>query len=246
MRLLIPSIFFLVFNHALNAAEVTSDWQAQFDELSGLQGSEDAKNAVLGELALWAPDQARSNFELPLWFVDAYAEDETFRLLVDSYFPAAFTENCYEMITGETLGCPLEAIAHASGIGFEVLRLAQKAPLLLSSEYRSSILANFSLCNATKTCTALLSHWCAIAGYACENSSAGAYIGDPLGYVAALATGKIFKAASLIFASATAYLAMEGEYMDLVLRALKRKYEMQNRHNEVAVVTMMIGHRNQR
>jgi len=230
------SMFFLVFSQVLCA----SHWHEHLESLSRLSISEEVKNTVYEDLLEWGPERTSSYMQIPLWFWDAYLEDEAFRGVVRAHFFSSFTQNCYELVSGQSLDCPLDAMAHASEIGIEALRVAKKLPYFDYSDFTF-----FTIKHSARTCTAMLSHWSAVAGYTCM-SSPGAYAGDPAGWLASKITGQVFKIASVAFAGVTAYLAMDGEFIDVALRSLKRKYEIQNRFEEVAAVSMMIAHRKQR
>lgn len=246
MRIITRMLIILFFSQTLAAAQCEVDsWQASLDELSSLSASEDSKAKVLADLSEWAPGGTLSKMGIPLWLLDAYREDESFRRTVDSYSLPALTQNCYESFTGLSLACPLDAMVHATEIGIEALGVVKRMPFLLSAEYRSEMLENITWREGAKLCTAMLSHWCALTS-SLSASPHGSYVGDPIGYAASLVTIELLRIAGIAFLGATAYLAMDGEFIDLALRSLKRKYETQKRYEEIAVVSMMMAHRKTR
>jgi hypothetical protein len=241
------NIFILAFLQILFAPHIQSqerqDWEEQFEELKTLPLPEDVKKLVLHDLWEWNPKNTNSYLHIPLWFWDAYLEDEALKSLVRAYFFSSFTNNCYELIIGQTLECPLDAIAHTAEIGRGVLGVMMSLGYSMYPENHSDIFANFTWKSSIRSCTALISHWSAALGSTCTRSS-GAYPGDPAGWLAMVLTAQVFKMASFAFGAASAYLALDKEFIDVALRCIKRNYEMQNRLEESAAVSMMLAHRN--
>jgi hypothetical protein len=242
MRFFSYAFLFLILSQRLYATDGDSQiWKHQFESLGRMAGPEQAKEQVLLELALWGPDQTCSYWKFPLWFRDLYLHDESFRGLVRAYFIPDFMNSWEKFPMDTSFTYPHNMSTNVEEITILALRIAPKLPSLLCAEKRAEILGAIKWKDCAKSCAAQLGHWSALASSAISHRQ-NPYKGNALLFFAALGTSQLFNASHLIFASATAYLAMDGDFIDVALRSLKRKYELQQKWEEYAVVSMMIAH----
>lgn len=235
----------LVLTISLNLMANESElWKEQVSDLKSifsqnehsykLKFDEDDLKDVYGELDKWGPDRASSLWKIPVWFRDAYLHDDSFRGVVRANVLPSFLESCYSTVTGDSLSCPVDSMVRSAEMGLEILRNVHKLPYVQYSKGLAGICQTYGWNDVAKSIFTLISHGAALSADLLNQ------VGDP--YSAAFA-GLVCRPVSVLFSGATMYFAMDGEYVDVALRSLKRLYEKQNKNQQLAIVEHMIAHR---
>jgi hypothetical protein len=217
-------------------ADTHTTWEKQIGELAEAAEESDARHQVLLDLDKWAPERPGHHlWKIPAWFVDLTCTDPSFASIVGAYILPSVIDGC-AVASGFSLPYSVGAISRVFGATFEVLRNICKLPrLFLNGEGsgQSVLPVNpvFTKQDVAKSSSAFMSHVIALNG-TMTDSCVGAN----------MLWSNAYKGLSIVFAGGVGLLAIEGDFIDVALRSLKRKYWLKTAFYEGVDCTVTAGY----